>query len=62
MNAQQVATFIIRRWIDDCAPDVIRQDLRLFGVEMTKADVLIVIRRFIAACTENATLQRRARR
>lgn len=61
MTAQQVCTFIIRRWIDECAPDDIARDLRLFGVTFSKSDVLYVIRRFIAECTENNTITRKGR-
>lgn len=59
MTAQQIATFIIRRWMDDHAPQAIMMQLICLGHPMKKKDILYVIKRFVSECTENNTLKRK---
>lgn len=58
MTDDELATFVIRRWLDDHAPKAIMMQLVCLGRSVSKSDVLAVVRRYIDLQTENKTYTR----
>ncbi len=55
MDAQSVASFVVSRWTLGHTPESIMLQLVCLGRPMRKADVLVIIRRYVDSQTENTT-------
>lgn len=59
MTAQQVAAFVISRWLAEHAPASIALQLVCLGHPLKNSDVLAIIRRYVDNTSENAGYRRR---
>jgi hypothetical protein len=59
MTAQEVAAFVVSRWLCDHDPQAIMCQLICLGVPLKKREILAIVRRYCDCQTENMDYFRR---
>lgn len=57
MTPQESVTFIVTRWRLEHTVEAILMALLMQRVSLTRSEILLIIRRYCDACTENGTYQ-----